>query len=310
MSERKMATLYDFPLDLIDNVAVKHVLTNSNTVSSVLTGYKTYIPNCPSNTDERAIGLIAMMDFFSSLGVMSRQVALNSISTLTCKDKSLAPNYKITNGLGTFPLTAFLGNIKEYYNGTLVKKADAPKPKTPAPTVVVTKPATPVNKIAKTIKVEVNTGAIKIDQSEIEAKIPVLFYFQYKAVKKNKSDADLLLAQRLLVIHERAASRKIDFQMTVAGLRRVFTAARCAYTKLPFSETDPNFYPTLDRVDPNLGYVDGNVVLCSHWANQAKCELLENASSNLKTDLDTLVRFVTNLSKSKFQDKIIATKTV
>ena len=303
-----MATLYDFPLDLIDNVAVKHVLTNSNTVSSVLTGYKTYIPNCSSNTDECAIALIAMMDFFSSLGVMSRQVALNSISTLTCKDKSLAPNYKITNGLGTFPLTAFLGNIKEHYNGTLIKKAEAPK--TPTSAVVVDKSATPVNKIAKTIKVEINTGAIKINQSEIEAKIPTLFYFQYKAVKKNKSDADLLLAQRLLVIHERAVSRKIDFQMTVAGLRRVFTATRCAYTKLPFSETNPNFYPTLDRVDPNLGYVDGNVVLCSHWANQAKCALLESANSNLKTDLDTLVRFVTNLSKSKFQDKIIATKTV
>lgn len=309
MSERKMATLYDFPLDLIDNTAVKHVLSNSNTVSSVLAGYKTYIPKCTSNTDDRAVALIAMMDFFSSLGLMSRQVALNSVSTLTCLDKSPAPNYKISNGLGTLPLTAFLANIKQYYNGTLVKKTDVSEVKTSTSSVVVTKPSTPVSKVAKTISVDITTGAVKINQNEINSKIPVLFYFEYKAAK-TQSEADVLLAQRLLVIQERALARKLDFNMTIAGLKTLFKRKTCKYSGIKFSNTDPNFYPTLDRIDPNLGYIDGNVVLCTHWANQAKSELLENTQSNLKTDIKTLMRFVTNIYNSKFQDKIIANKTV
>ena len=50
----------------------------------------------------------------------------------------------------------------------------------------------------------------------------------------------------------------------------------CFYTKVPFNNANENTRRTIDRLDCNLGYVKGNVVACTHEANQLKEHFFEH----------------------------------
>lgn len=293
-----MAVLYDFPLDLLDEPANVLILKTAKTVGSVLAGYKTHAMHCPSAKDKKAIEMVRMMDFFSSVGVCSR-MALQA-TNLACKDGTTIPNYKILNGFTNFPLDAFLGQIETVLK---LKKDAAPQ------VAVVAKTTDPEKQPVKVIEKQLVSKEISVTKAgsvtvvKSTDVIPVQFYFQYLKAK-TVAEKDFLLAQRLLVIYERARSRNLACNLTIADIKALFRRKTCYYTGIAFDEKDTSLNPTVDRMDPNLGYVSGNVVLCSNWANSFKAEVLENKSSRFSTTAKILETFSKNLSKSKFKERI------
>lgn len=294
-----MAVLYDFPLDLLDEPANVLILKTAKTVGSVLAGYKTHAMHCPSATDKKAIEMVRMMDFFASVGVCSRMTVLSTF--LACKDGTTIPNYKILNGFANFPLDAFLGQID---TALKLKKEQAPQ------VAVVAKTTSPEKQPEKAIEKCLVSNAIKVTTAgtvtvvKTTNPVPVQFYFQYHKAK-TVAEKDFLLAQRLLVIYERARSRNLDCDLTISDLKKLFRRKTCYYTGVTFDEKDASLAPTVDRMDPNKGYVADNIVLCSYWSNSFKAEVLESQTSRFRTTPKILENFAKALSNSKYKERVV-----
>lgn len=288
-----MATLYDFPLDLLQEKAIANILSNSNDIHTVIIGYKGYISKC-NPSDDQAKNLVRMMDFFSQTDICQRSKLAADIKYADGTD---APKYKIRAGFAHFPLASFIGQIKEFLKGD--SKA-AVVDKTTKPVIEVSK-KTETKAVVAGVSVA-KSGAISISEQGLGAGS---FYYNYHKTTCSV-EKDLLLAQKLLVIHERARTRKLDCTLTLRDLKTIFRRKTCFYTNTVFDQANTEDAPTLDRVDPNLGYLPGNVVLCTHWANHFKCEVLESPSSKLRTDFKTLLRFTNALAKRGFKDKLNA----
>tara|TARA_R110000851_G_scaffold310650_1_gene470540 strand:+ start:150 stop:719 length:570 start_codon:yes stop_codon:yes gene_type:complete len=87
------------------------------------------------------------------------------------------------------------------------------------------------------------------------------------------SDFEGYIATKYLNIRGSAKSREKDFNLTLADIRRLLKRKTCHYTGLAIGLSVSGVHPlqlTFDRRDPTLGYVKGNVVVCSHAANQFK----------------------------------------
>lgn len=292
-----MAVLYDFPLDLLDEPANVLILKTAKTVGSVLAGYKTHAMHCPSAADKKAIEMVRMMDFFASVGVCSRMTVQSTF--LACKDGTTIPNYKILNGFANFPLDAFLGQIEV----VLQSRKEQPK------VAVVAKTTNPEKQPEKVVEKCLVSNEIKVTPAgtvtvvKTTEPISVQFYFQYHKAK-TVAERDFLLAQRLLVIYERARSRNLDCNLTITDLKGLFRRKTCYYTGVSFDEKISSLNPTVDRMNPNLGYVSGNVVLCTNWSNTFKAEVLENQTSRFRTTPKILEKFSKALGKSKFQERV------
>ena len=72
----------------------------------------------------------------------------------------------------------------------------------------------------------------------------------------------------------RARLKGLEFSLTKEQIQeRVPTDGCCPVTRLEFERGDGKVGPqsmTLDRIDPKLGYVPGNIAVISHLANTIK----------------------------------------
>lgn len=94
-----------------------------------------------------------------------------------------------------------------------------------------------------------------------------------------------------------ATSRNLEFSLSFAEYKRLMSIKKCQYSGeeltiqahgQPAKGTDR----TLDRYDGSLGYVKGNVYVCSRSMNLLK-ENLENPDNTLETKhLKKLVKFL------------------
>lgn len=84
------------------------------------------------------------------------------------------------------------------------------------------------------------------------------------------------LASKYLNIRRSAEGRGLEFNLTIADIRKLLKAKKCAYTKIDLvyapsgEQTPPPNALTFDRVDASKGYVKGNVVACCQAMNQFK----------------------------------------
>lgn len=80
---------------------------------------------------------------------------------------------------------------------------------------------------------------------------------------------------------DRAQRKQIPFTITVDDVKAVWPPADiCPVLKLPMEpHTDgpgpSDLSPTLDRFDPALGYVPGNIYVISHRANKLKSDVTD-----------------------------------
>lgn len=99
-----------------------------------------------------------------------------------------------------------------------------------------------------------------------------------KASLPNKVEDDLLVARRYYQTFNNATKRGLEFNLTLADMRRLMRRKYCAYTGIQFSYTEAN-HMTLERMDRTIGYVKGNVVPVCNFANQLKNAIVEDSNS-------------------------------
>lgn len=108
----------------------------------------------------------------------------------------------------------------------------------------------------KEICIKENNGEIEVEESEINRK---LFAYRCKEIKK------------------RSKRENIPFNLTPEYLESLWTG-KCALTKKDIffrkrysgNKKVPNLSADVDRIDPNGGYVQGNVQWVSHRINMVK----------------------------------------
>lgn len=91
-------------------------------------------------------------------------------------------------------------------------------------------------------------------------------------------DFEHYVAKRYIEKIHSSNQRGVKFELSLISFRNLLKAKKCYYTGIPLviggSEIDdnnvPDNYLTLERVDPNKGYISGNVRAVSHIANQLK----------------------------------------
>ena len=105
---------------------------------------------------------------------------------------------------------------------------------------------------------------------------------------------DYDVAKKYLQLQESARKRGKEFNITLSDVRTLLKKKVCHYTGMKFTDTE-NLKRTIDRVDNTKGYVKGNVVACSHIANQLKEMLVENKDSPFKDNTKALKKFINSL---------------
>jgi len=136
----------------------------------------------------------------------------------------------------------------------------------------------------------------KYIESSIEKSEDVLETKQQSALESSESDFDLLVAGKLSQLKCSAERRGKEFDLTFNVVKRLMKRKTCYYTGLKF-QASPNLHLTIDRVDFTKGYVIGNVVACSNWANQMKNQLIEQEGSPLLGNPRLLKRFLNKLGE-------------
>ena len=66
--------------------------------------------------------------------------------------------------------------------------------------------------------------------------------------------------------------RKLEFNLSFEYVKKLLEYTKCFYTKKSFSEDGPDSR-SFDRIDSDLGYVEGNVVSCTVDINGKKSNL-------------------------------------
>lgn len=78
-------------------------------------------------------------------------------------------------------------------------------------------------------------------------------------------------------LKDRCDTKKFEFSLTVADVRRLLTTRYCYYTGIDMQEAkdsgNTQHCRSIDRVDSSKGYVKGNVVACSTTVNKLKGDL-------------------------------------
>jgi hypothetical protein len=109
-------------------------------------------------------------------------------------------------------------------------------------------------------------------------------------MSKEKTD-DLDIAKKLVQLQQSATSRNLEFNLTFKTVKRLMSVKKCYYTEIPFEE-EGSYARSIDRVDTNKGYVEGNVVACTIDINGKKSNL-SNA------DIEMLYRKITKFYSKK-----------
>jgi repressor of nif and glnA expression len=88
---------------------------------------------------------------------------------------------------------------------------------------------------------------------------------------------DLYVANKLRSKADNAKARGIEFKMTFQSMKNLLKAKHCYYTGVKLTKAGEGKQRpsdmTIDRIDPNKGYVTGNVVACCFGFNQLKSQV-------------------------------------
>ncbi len=80
---------------------------------------------------------------------------------------------------------------------------------------------------------------------------------------------DQKIALKYINLMQSAKDRKIDFNLSLSKLIKIYNTKRCFYTNEIL--TSENI--SIDRIDNDLGYIDSNIVACTIRINQLKSNM-------------------------------------
>lgn len=100
--------------------------------------------------------------------------------------------------------------------------------------------------------------------------------YKKRTFAKKKNDkyvmSDLDVAKKMLKIFQSAVDRGLEFDLGFETVKSLLLYNTCFYTGKNFEE-EGIYARSFDRIDSNLGYVEGNVVACTVDINQKKANL-------------------------------------
>lgn len=117
------------------------------------------------------------------------------------------------------------------------------------------------------------------------------------------SSFDLYVCDKLRRKADNARERCIEFDMTFQSMKNILSAKKCYYTGLPLTRTRHGTFPvrgsdlTIDRIDSSKGYVKGNVVACSHAANQLKSQVESAGIPGLEMGIKIFQKTIKRMEK-------------
>lgn len=92
-----------------------------------------------------------------------------------------------------------------------------------------------------------------------------------------KEIEDVIIARRLLRTYASAKDREIECSLSFKKMKQLLRTQKCYYTGKVLSDKDGDVNQlTIDRVNNDIGYVDSNVVACTHLFNVRKNNLTLN----------------------------------
>ena len=102
--------------------------------------------------------------------------------------------------------------------------------------------------------------------------------------KKIVEPSDVEVAKKLLNIYQSAADRKLDFNLSFESVKTLLKFQTCYYTGRKFDNDGP-YARSIDRIDSNKGYIEGNVVSCTVDINGKKSNLSDDEIELLYTKI-------------------------
>lgn len=101
------------------------------------------------------------------------------------------------------------------------------------------------------------------------------FMQQIVSAKTNNQSLDTFVALKMVAKQRSCAIRGIEFDLSFGELKKIFKRKYCYYSGVEMDLWSGKNRVTLDRIDCTKGYVKGNVVACSVFANEFKNKLVE-----------------------------------
>lgn len=102
--------------------------------------------------------------------------------------------------------------------------------------------------------------------------------------------SDITIAKKYVAHHMSAGHRNILHTLNFQEFSDLYNQTVCAYTGETLTKSGPR-QGTFERKDAFLGYVHGNVVVVTHYANEAKSSLDKFMKSNLPDDVKRKLLF-------------------
>ena len=93
--------------------------------------------------------------------------------------------------------------------------------------------------------------------------------------KKIVEPSDVEVAKKLLNIYQSAMDRKLEFNLSFESVKTLLKFQTCYYTGRKFDNDGP-YARSIDRIDSNKGYIEGNVVSCTVDINGKKSNLSDD----------------------------------
>jgi hypothetical protein len=87
--------------------------------------------------------------------------------------------------------------------------------------------------------------------------------------------SDVEVAKKLLNIYQSAMDRKLEFNLSFESVKTLLKFQTCYYTGRKFDNDGP-YARSIDRIDSNKGYIEGNVVSCTVDINGKKSNLSDD----------------------------------
>jgi hypothetical protein len=174
--------------------------------------------------------------------------------------------------------------------------------------------------INKYLRVCTNTdviAAIKSIPHELIVVDPLVISVQKKHVKQEVVHDDdkpfnIQVSEKLIQLYRSAKNRNLEFNLTIGDVSKLLKRKTCYYTGMKlkrYTYTDDMTSRTIDgltidRIDSSLGYVKGNVVACSHFANLMKERLFEKEEHLFENKANYLIRMMKVIEKLQKEKKL------
>lgn len=119
------------------------------------------------------------------------------------------------------------------------------------------------------------------------------------------------VADKLVALYNSATKRNIEFSLTYTDVAKILRSKKCYYTGMPIQRYSGSTTPvhrdnmlTVDRIDNTKGYIKGNVVACSHFANNLKEHLFEKQATMFEGKGEYIINMITVIKQLAEENKL------